>query len=76
MKMAKNWLKQMLGRMFRPVSQNDALRIASQSLQNNVQGIRLTCHGTKPAQFRIYANPRQSRAGGLKRRGAMRRAGS
>ncbi len=54
--MAKNWLQQMLGRMFRPVSKNDALRIASKSLQNNVLGISLICHGTKPAQFCIYAN--------------------
>ena len=47
----------MLGRMFQPVSQNDALRIASQSLQNDVLGVRPICHDTKPAQFRIYANP-------------------
>lgn len=55
--MAKNWLQQMLGRMFQPVSQNDALRIASQSRLNDAHGIRLICHGTKPAQFRFYANP-------------------
>lgn len=54
--MAKNWLQEMLVRMFQPVSQNDALRIASQSLQNDGSGIRLICHDTKPAQFRIYAN--------------------
>lgn len=57
MKMAKNWLQQMLGRMFRPVSEDDALRIASQSLINDVRRIRLICHGTKPAHFCIYANP-------------------
>ena len=56
MKMAKNWLQQMLGHMFRPASKNDALRIASQSLLNDVHCIRLICHGTKPAQFCIYAN--------------------
>ena len=53
--MAKKWLQQMLGRMFQPVSEDDALRIASQSLINDVRGIRLICHGTKPAQFCIYA---------------------
>lgn len=57
MKMAKHWLQQMLGRMFQPVSQRDALRIASQALLNDGSGIRLICHETKPAQFRIYANP-------------------
>lgn len=56
MKIAKTWLQQMLGRMFQPVSRNDALRIASQSLQIDALGIRLICHGTKPAQFHIYAN--------------------
>jgi hypothetical protein len=55
MKMAKNWLQQMLGRMFQPVSENDALRIASQSLTKDALDIRLICHDTKPAQFRIYA---------------------
>jgi len=57
MKMAKNWLQQMLERMFQPVSQSDALRIASQALLNDGSGCRLICHDTKPAQFRIYANP-------------------
>jgi hypothetical protein len=56
MTMTKNWLQQMLGRMFQPVSEDDALRIASQSLINDVRRIRLICHGTKPAQFCIYAN--------------------
>ena len=46
----------MLGRMFQPVSQSDALRVASQSLVKDVLDIRLICHGTKPAQFCIYAN--------------------
>lgn len=46
----------MLGRMFQPVSQSDALRVASQSLLNGGSGIRLICHDTKPAQFRIYAH--------------------
>lgn len=55
MKMAKNWLQQMLGRMFQSVSQNDALRIASQSLVKDARAIRLVCHDTKPAQFHIYA---------------------
>lgn len=55
--MAKHWLQQMLGRMFQPVSQNEALRIASQALLNDGSAIRLICHGKKPAQFRIYANP-------------------
>ena len=54
--MVKHWLQQMLGRMFQPVSQNDALRIASQSLLNAGSGIRLICHDTKPARFRIYAD--------------------
>jgi hypothetical protein len=54
MTMAKNWLQQMLGRMFQPVSENEALRIASQSLVKDARAIRLICHGTKPAQFHIY----------------------
>jgi hypothetical protein len=57
MTMAKNWQQQMLGPMFQPVSEDDALRIASESLINDVRRIRLICHGTKPAQFNIYANP-------------------
>ncbi|MBL8420973.1 MAG: hypothetical protein JNK92_10085 [Dechloromonas sp.] len=56
MTMAKNSLQQTLGRMFQPISQSDALRIASQSLLNDVRRIRLICHDTKPAQFCIYAN--------------------
>ncbi len=47
----------MLGRMFQPASWNDALQIASQSLLNSGSGIRLICHDTKPARFRIYADP-------------------
>ena len=56
MTMAKHWLQQMLGRMFQPVSQSDALRIAYQALLKDYSVSRLICHDTKPAQFRIYAN--------------------
>lgn len=57
MKMAKNWLQQMLGSMFQPVSRSDALRIVSQAFLTDALGIRLICHGTKPENCRIYKTP-------------------
>lgn len=47
----------MLGRIFLPISLNDALQIASQSLENDVQGVRLRCHGRKLDNCRIYNVP-------------------
>ncbi len=57
MKMAKDWLKQMLGRMFPPISRSAALRIASEALAINAQVVPQSCHGTKPDNCRIYNAP-------------------
>ncbi|MDP2828031.1 MAG: hypothetical protein Q8O37_05440 [Sulfuricellaceae bacterium] len=54
MNMAKDWLQQMLARMFSPISRSEALRIASHALENNVRDVALICHGTKPDNCRIY----------------------
>ena len=57
MKRAKDWLQQILGYIFQPVSRSEALRIASSALADNARGAPLICHGTKPPACRIYNAP-------------------
>lgn len=49
-----DWLRQLLARMFSPISRSEALRIASNALANNARGVQLICHGTKPPNCHIY----------------------
>ena len=49
-----DWLRQLLARMFPPISRSEALRIASLALANNARGVQLICHGTKPPTCHIY----------------------
>jgi hypothetical protein len=57
MKRARNWLQDVLGRMFQPISKLDALRIAATVLEDNVREVPLICHETKPDNYRIYSAP-------------------
>lgn len=59
MKMVKDWLQQMLGRMFQPISRRVALRIAADALADHARGAPLVCHGTKPDNCRIYNAPQE-----------------
>lgn len=55
--MVTNWLRQLLARMFSPISRREALRIASHALANNARGVQLICHGSKPQNCHIYNAP-------------------
>lgn len=55
--MVKDWLQQLLSRMFQPISRNDALRTASEALAHKVRDIPLVCHDTQPTDCCIYADP-------------------
>ena len=57
--MMKVWLQQLLSRMFLPISRDDALRAASQTLAHKVRDIPLICHDTQPPNCRIYADPHE-----------------
>lgn len=57
MTIVKDWLKQLLSRMFLPISRDDALRAASEALAYKVRDILLTCHDTRPTNCRIYGDP-------------------
>ena len=57
MKMTKDWLQQMLGRMFSPISRSEALRIVAGALEDQARGAPLICHGAKPDDCRIYNTP-------------------
>lgn len=54
MKIVKDWLQQMLGRLFRPISREHALQIAAQALARPTDAEALFCHDTKPQRFCIY----------------------
>jgi hypothetical protein len=56
MTIAKNWLQQMLGRMFQPISRSDARRIVSDALAEHARRVPLVCHGTKPDNCHIYCD--------------------
>ena len=51
---AERWLRDLLGRMFSPISRREAVRIASRKLANDAGNLRLICDGTKPPNFRIF----------------------
>ena len=55
--MTKDWLQQMLGRMFSPVSRSEALRIVAGALADHARSAPLICHGAKPDDCRIYNTP-------------------
>jgi hypothetical protein len=55
--MVKGWLRQLLARMFSPISRREALRIATHALDNNARSVQLICHGTKPPNCDIYNAP-------------------
>lgn len=57
MTIVKDWLQQLLSRMFLPISRDDALRAASEALAHKVRDIPLTCHDTQPTNCRIYGDP-------------------
>lgn len=52
-----DWLRLMLSRMFRPVSQHHALEIASAAVKDKDQVTSMVCYDTKPDNFRIYDAP-------------------
>lgn len=52
--MVKDWLQQMLGRMFQPISRRRARRIASDALADRARRAPLVCHDTKPANCNLY----------------------
>lgn len=54
MTQVKNWLRILMERMFSPISQREAMRIASAKLENDAANVRLICHSTKPHNFHIY----------------------
>lgn len=54
--MVKDWLQQMLGRMFQPISRRAALRIAADALADRARRAPLICRGTKPDNCHIYCN--------------------
>ncbi|WP_165923020.1 hypothetical protein [Sulfurirhabdus autotrophica] len=56
-KAIRDWLRQLLVRMRMPVSQNKALRLASQIITNKVRNVPLICYGTQPSNCRIYNRP-------------------
>lgn len=56
MKIVKDWLQQMLWRMFQPISRSEALRIATDALADHARGAPLVCHGTKPDNCHIYCD--------------------
>ena len=55
----QDWLQQMLGRMFQPISQGDALRIASSVLAKNARDVSLIRQGTRPDKFCMYNEPHE-----------------
>ncbi len=57
MKDAKQWLDQLLERLFQPVSRGQALEIAAQALARPPKVDGLVCHSEKPATCRMYDNP-------------------
>lgn len=59
MKIMKDWLQQMLGRLFQPISRRAALRIAADALADRARRAPLVCHGTKPGNCRIYNAPHE-----------------
>ena len=54
MKIVKDWLQQVRGHLFRPISREQALQIAMQALARPVDAEALVCHDTKPPMGRIY----------------------
>lgn len=54
MKIAKDWLQQLLGRLFQPISREQALQIAAQSLVQPFDAESLVCHETMPPMCGIY----------------------
>jgi hypothetical protein len=52
-----NWFEQLKVHLFPPVTRRMALDIATQALVRSVVSEPMVCHGRKPQQFRIYANP-------------------
>lgn len=54
MKSVKDWLQELWGRLFRPISRKQALQIAAQALARPVDEEALACHDTKPAMCCIY----------------------
>lgn len=54
MKKTRDWLQQLLGCLFRPVSREQALQIAAQAIAQKADASGLICHDTKPPSFRIY----------------------
>jgi len=57
MKITKDWLQQMLGRMFSPISRRKSLRIVADALADHARSAPLICHGAKPDDCRSYSTP-------------------
>lgn len=55
MKIVKDWLQRLRGRLFLPVSREQALEIAARALVRPADVEALACHDTKPAMCRLYA---------------------
>ncbi len=51
------WFEQLKVHLFPPLTQRMALDIALQILAQSAASAPLICHGRKPTNFRIYANP-------------------
>jgi len=52
MKIAKDWLQQMLGRLFQPIARDQAIQIAAQALAHPADAEYLVCVETGPSQYR------------------------
>ena len=51
MKVAKDWLQQLLGRLFQPISRNQALQIAAQALADPSDVEFLVCQDMTPSML-------------------------
>ena len=56
MKIVKDWLQQMLGRLFQPISRQQALQIASEDLAQSANAGDLICHASRPSWCRNLYN--------------------
>lgn len=52
--MAKDWLQEMLGRMFTPISQHHAVQIAAQATKQPENVKDFECYSMRPSRFRPY----------------------
>lgn len=54
MKIVKDWLQQLRGRLFWPISREQSLQIAERALARPVDAEALVCHDAKQSMCRIY----------------------